>query len=180
MANPNPLTKQEQDQIRSMCDEGVSRNEIARRLGRPRSTVTDFTSREGIKFSGKIPAAMAEAAAINVKERQVAARERRLRIIELEDEQQLSVLEGNALWTARVRTQGGGERWDEVPFIPADDAQKLASAAAANSSAFKNLAPLETDNNVNVSVSVVDALMENFKSQAGQTATEAVEDESGD
>lgn len=174
------LTEKEKAQIRELCAQGISRNEIARRLDRPRSTITGFTSKEGIKFSGAIPAAMAEAAAINVKERQVAARERRLRIIELEDEHQLAVLEGNELWTARRRTQGGAERWDEVPFIPADDSQKLASAAAANTAAFKNLAPLETDNSVNLSISVVDSLMENFRKQTGQTVPEATEDESGD
>ncbi|GAA1051392.1 MULTISPECIES: helix-turn-helix domain-containing protein [Bacillati] len=159
MANPNPLTKQEQAQIRSMCDEGVSRNEIARRLDRSRSTITSFCSRHGIKFDGTIPEAMAKAAAINVKERQVAARERRLEIMELEDERQLRVLKGQSIWTTRVKTSGGGERWDEVTFIPADDAQRNATAAAAHTSAFKNLAPLEVEVGLQEASSMLDKVI---------------------
>jgi hypothetical protein len=80
--------------------------------------------------------------------------------LDLEDARQLDVLEGKATWTTRVKTSGGGEKFETVDFIPPDDARNNSSTAASHSSAFRNLAPLETEAVNERAKSVLDKLIE--------------------
>jgi hypothetical protein len=128
--------------------------------GRSAGAVSKTVAAAGLKFEGERPAALVEAAAINVKERQVAARDRKLLIDELMDARVIAVLTGQAKWETRVKTQGGGEHFQQVDFIPPDDARNHASSAAALASAFKGYAPLETEAATEAGKSVLDKLIE--------------------
>jgi hypothetical protein len=99
---------------------------------------------------------MVEARAINVKERQVAARDRKLLIDELMDARVLKVLTGDGTWQTRVKTSGGGERFETVDFIPPDDARNVTASGESLSRAMKNLAPLETEAGLVQATSMLD------------------------
>lgn len=161
MVNPqNRIPDHVRTQVEDLARQGVSRNKIAEQLGISASSVYHIATKAGIRFNGAIPAAMVEARAINVKERQVAARDRKLLIDELMDARVLAALQGNGQWVTRVKTSGGGERFEEVDFIPPDDARNIASTAAALASAFRGLAPLETEAATDAGKSVLDKLIE--------------------
>jgi hypothetical protein len=147
-------------QILDLARKGVSRNQIAKATGVGAGTISKIVWEAGIRFNGTLPAAMVEARAINVKERQVAARDRKLLIDELMDARVLKVLKGDGTWQTRVKTQGGGERFETVDFIPPDDARNVASSAAALASAFRGYAPLETEAATEAGKSVLDKLIE--------------------
>ena len=155
-----PLTQAEKDTIIRLHGEGKSQRQIKEATGRSAGSVSSVVAAAGLKFEGERPRALVEAAAIIVKERQVAARDRKLLIDELMDARALAVLTGQGKWVTRVKTQGGGERFEEVDFIPSDDARNLASSAAALSSAFKGYAPLETEAATEAGKSVLDKLIE--------------------
>ena len=136
-----------------------------------------FCQREGLVFEGTLPAAMIEARAISIKDRQVAARERKLLLDELYDSRVLANLRDGTPWVTRQKTQGGGEDFVEVQVIPSDDYRNSTSAAASNASAFRSYAPLETGVDTAAAESVVDTLIGGFKTlyQAGKTGTSEVE-----
>lgn len=154
------LTQAEKDTIIRLHGEGKSQRQIIKATGRSAGAVSQTVADAGLKFEGARPAALVEAHAINVKERQVAARDRKLLIDELMDARVIAVLTGQARWETRIKTQGGGERFEEVNFIPPDDARNHASAAAALASAFKGYAPLETEAATEAGKSVLDKLIE--------------------
>ena len=180
MVNPqNRIPDHVRTQVEDLARQGVSRNKIAEQLGISASSVYHIATKAGIRFNGAIPAAMVEARAINVKERQVAARERHYSILEHEQAQVLDVYEKRAKWTTRVKTSGGGERFEEVGFIPVEDKRNAASAFASHLSTIKNLAPLDTENTTAAADSVVDSLLAGFQSIANAaTKTGPVGDES--
>lgn len=179
MSKPRPLTEAEKKKIRTLHATGMSRNKIAKQLGRPFSTVSNFCVREGLTFDGTLPAAMIEARAISVKDRQVAARERKLLLDELYDARVLANLRDGTPWVTRQKTQGGGEQFVEVPIIPSDDYRNSTSAAASNASAFRSYAPLETGMDTAAAESVVDSLLTGFRT-VYNAVKKPVEDESGD
>lgn len=158
----------------------MSQNKISKQVGRAFSTVQGFCAREGLVFDGTLPAAMVEARALSVKERQVAARERKLRIDELHDAKVLDVMEGRTTWLTRQKTQGGGEKFTELDSIPEDDFRNATSAAASNASAFRSYAPLETGLEITAAESVVDSLLDGFKTLYKAATKEPAGDESGD
>lgn len=157
-----PLTPAEKKRILALAKQGMSRNKIAKTVGRSNATVSRLCASAGLSSAVTLPVAFVEARALSILERQVAARERRLRIMELEDQRQLDVLEGRTMWTTRVKTQGGGEQFEKVDFIPPDDSRNNSSAAASHTSAFKNLAPLEVAVGLTEAKSMLDKVIENL------------------
>lgn len=156
------MSAKDKAQILRLARQGMSRAKIAAQVGWALTTVAKLCRDEGLPSNVTLPVEFVEARALSIKERQVAARERRLRIMELEELQELAVLEGHAKWTTRVKTQGGGERFETVDFIPPDDKRNNASAAASHTSAFKNLAPLEVEVGIQEAKSMLDKLVENL------------------
>lgn len=160
MTKQTPTSAAEKARILELARQGRSRASIAKEVGRGLSTVAKICRDNNMEPAVVLSAPFVEARALSIKERQVAARERRLRIMELEDARQLDVLEGRAQWTTRVKTRGGGERFETVDFIPPDDSRNNSSTAASHSSAFRNLAPLETEQATERAKSVLDKLIE--------------------
>lgn len=156
------MSAKDKAQILDLARTGLSRAKIAKQVGWSLNTVATLCRKEGLPSNVTLPVAFVEARALSIKERQVAARERRLRIMELEDAAQLDVLEGRKQWHTRVKTQGGGERFETVDFIPPDDSRNNASAAASHTSAFKNLAPLEVEVGIQEAKSMLDKVIENL------------------
>jgi hypothetical protein len=165
-----PFTLEDQKQLRTLHQAGTSRNQIAKQLNRRPSVISEWAKKMGLEFDGTLPANMISARAVNVKQRQVEARERKLLIDELMDARVLKVLNGDGVWVTRVKTQGGGERFEETDFIPSDDYRNHTSSSASLASAFKSYAPLETNDNVAAAESVVDNLIQGFQAIA-KTAT---------
>ncbi len=159
-----PLTVAEKARIIELARSGMSRNAIAREVGRAASSVSNVCLAAGIPSDAVLPAAFVQARALSVKERQVAARERKLLIDELHDARVLATLRDGKPWTTRQKTTGGGERFVEVSFIPADDFHNIASASASIASAFRSYAPLETGGDIAAAESVVDAFMDGIRS----------------
>lgn len=163
MPKPRPLTEADKKKIRAWNAEGVSRNEIGRRLGRAQSTVSMFCKREGLVFEGTLPAAMLKARALSVTERQVLARERRLTISELHDAKIIDAMQGRQKWVTRQKTQGGGEQFTELDWIPEDDFRNATSAEASNASAFRSYAPLEIETGIQEAKSMLDKVIESLE-----------------
>ena len=162
MPKQNPLTAAEKARILDLARQGRTRSSIAKEVGRALTTVARICRENDMTPAVVLSAPFVEARALSIKERQVAARERRLRIMELEDARQLDVLEGRATWRTRVKTQGGGEYFETVDFIPPDDARNNSSTAASHSSAFRNLAPLEVEVGIQEAKSMLDKVIESL------------------
>lgn len=154
------LTQAEKDTIIRLHGEGKSQRQIIKATGRSAGAVSQTVADAGLKFEGARPAALVEAHAINVKERQVAARDTKLEAERLVTAKFLEAMTGTGTWMTRVRTQGGGEQFEEVNFVPVDDIRQYASALAALASAFKGFAPLETEAATEAGKSVLDKLIE--------------------
>lgn len=166
--------------ILELANAGWSRSRIAKEVGFSLTTVAKHCRDEGLISLETLPVAFVEARALSVKERQVAARERKLAIDELYDATVLATLRDGKPWKTRQKTKGGAERFTELDMIPADDYRNAASAGASMASAFRSYAPLETGADVVAAESVVDSLMDGFKTLYRQaTKTEPVGDESG-
>jgi hypothetical protein len=159
---PNKLTPAEKARILNLARQGRTRASIAKEVGRAVTTVAKVCRDADMEPAVVLSAPFVEARALSIKERQVAARERRLRIMELEDARQLDVLEGRAMWKTRVKTQGGGEYFETVDFIPPDDSRNNSSTAASHSSAFRNLAPLEVEVGIQEAKSMLDKVIESL------------------
>jgi hypothetical protein len=155
-----PFTPEDQKQLRTLHAAGTSRNQIAKQLNRRPSVISEWAKKMGLEFDGVLPANMISARAVNVKQRQVEARERKLLIDELMDARVLKVLNGDGVWVTRVKTQGGGERFEEINFVPSDDYRNHTSSSASLASAFKSYAPLETEATTEAGKSVLDRLIE--------------------
>ena len=156
----SPLTQAEKDTIIRLHGEGKSQRQIKEATGRSAGSVSSVVAAAGLKFEGERPRALVEAAAINVKERQVRARDTKLDAEQLFTAKFLEAVTGQGKWMTRVKTQGGGERFEEVDFVPVDDFRQYAAALAAIASAFKGFAPLETEAATEAGKSVLDKLIE--------------------
>lgn len=162
MTKQRTMTDADKAEILRLARQGKSRSAIAKQVGWALTTVARLCRENDVEPAVTLAAPFVEARALSIKERQVAARERRLRIMELEDARQLDVLEGKAQWTTRVKTSGGGEKFETVNFIPPDDARNNSSTAASHSSAFRNLAPLEVEVGIQEAKSMLDKVIENL------------------
>jgi hypothetical protein len=173
------MTDADKNRVYELAEQGMSRGQIAKETGWALTTVARICREHGMSSEVQLPRAFVEARALSIKDRQIQARERKLAIDELMDAKVLATLNGNGTWTTRVRTQGGGERWDAVDFIPIDDFRNATSSGAALASSFKSYAPLETGVDVTVAESVVDSLMDGFKTLY-KNATQKDKVEGGD
>lgn len=64
-----PLTDEEKDRIRELHAQGMSRNAIARDIGRALATITNFCQREGLSFDRTNQEAAARARVVDAKTR---------------------------------------------------------------------------------------------------------------
>lgn len=152
-----PLTAAEQQAIRDLHAEGLSRNQISKRLGRSAGAVSGFCQREGLRFPPPATTAMVEAAVVSVKERTLAAHERQLRIIEHQQAKLLGHYEDAAPWRTKMRGAQGAERVKSLDFIPPEDERNATSAIANSAMTLSKLSPPD-DAGREAAVSVVEAL----------------------
>jgi transposase len=157
MAQPKPLTESEKQQIRDLHAEGLSRNEIAKRVGRAAGTVTAFCQREGLVFPQPERVAQVEAAAVSVKARSLAAHERQLRIIEHQQGKLLAHYEDGESWRTKMRGEMGSEHTVSLDYIPPEDERNMTSAISNSAMTLSKLAPTD-DAGREAAVSVVEAL----------------------
>jgi transcriptional regulator with XRE-family HTH domain len=156
MPQPKPLSPEEKQQIRDLHAEGLSRNEIARRVGRSNGSVTNYCKNEGLTFPPGTASVMAESAALTVKQRTLAAHARQLEILELLQTQFIAGMRGTA-WKTKLKGAGGSEKVTTLDFVPSTDKRDEQSAIASAASSLKNLAPTD-DTGRDAAISVVEAL----------------------
>jgi transposase len=157
MAQPKPLTESEKQQIRDLHAEGLSRNEIAKRVGRAAGTVTAFCQREGLTFPQVERAAQVEAAALSAKQRTLAAHERQLRIVEHQQAKLLRHYDDGEEWRTKLKGKAGAERVASLDFIPPEDERNTTGAISNSVMALSKLAPTD-DAGREAAVSIVEAL----------------------
>lgn len=178
MTKQTPISAAEKARILELARQGRTRASIAKEVGRGLSTVAKICRDNNMEPAVTLSAPFVEARALSIKERQVAARERKFLIDELADAKVLATLQGTAQWQTRVKTSGGGEQFETVDFIPPDDFRNATSSGAALASSIKNLAPLNTGGDTAAADSVIDKLMAGFVNAAQKaTKTEPVGDE---
>lgn len=137
--NP-PLSNAEKARIRDLHDQGQSRNQIAEALGRSGSTISNFCDREGLIFPHPQKEQAVTARELSVRERVVAAYERQLKILELQQSKILAAYETGE-WKAKLKATGGAESQATLDFIPADDERNITGAVQSTATALKNLTP---------------------------------------
>lgn len=179
MTKQRTMSDADKARILELAEQGMSRAKIAKEVGFALTTVARYCRENGLTSEVTLPVAFVEARALSIKERQVAARERKFLIDELADAKVLATLQGEGKWTTRLKMKGGAERFTEVDFIPPDDFRNATSSGAALASSIKSLAPLETGTDVAAAESVVDSLMDGFKALY-RNATKKDTEEGGD
>lgn len=156
MAQPAPLSDAEKQSIRDLHAEGLSRNVIARRVGRSTGAVSAFCQREGLTFPSLERVAQVEAAALSMKERGIAAHEREMLILEFFQEQLIAGFRSKR-WRTLLKGAGGSEHEAELGFVPPADWRNAQNAITSASLALKNLAPVD-DAGRTAAVSVIESL----------------------
>lgn len=156
MPAPKPLTRAEKQRIRDLHAEGLSRNAIAKDLGRSAGAVSAFCQNEGLTFPSSVKAQFVEAAALSVKERAAKAHERQLEILELLQTQFIAGMRGTE-WRTKLKGAGGSEYTTTLDFVPSTDKRDEQSAIASATSSLKNLAPTD-ETGRDAAISVVEAL----------------------
>ncbi|GAA2327471.1 helix-turn-helix domain-containing protein [Dactylosporangium salmoneum] len=132
----NAVTPQDYDRVRELHGQGLSRNEIARQLGRSGRTISRIAAELGLSFER----AGATAAATEAKKADGAARRAQLQLDALEASQKLL---GQMFAPATVYNFGGKENtYEEMrhPEPPFRDKQSIAAAIAALTSTALRLA----------------------------------------
>lgn len=125
MAGP-PITEQEMDRIAALHADGLSRNAIARELGRSQAAVSRACDRMGLRFDRHLTVEATAAKVADAAARRAALQEQTLAGAER--------LMGQMFAQTRVYSFGGkeneyNERWhDEPPFR---DKRDIATAVAA-------------------------------------------------
>lgn len=160
MTKQRTMTDADKAEILRLARQGKSRSAIAKQVGWALTTVARLCRDNDVEPAVTLAAPFVKARALSVKERQVAARERKLELDELYDARVMANLRDGVPWVTRKKTQGGGEEFVEVPFIPGDDYRNATSAAASNASAFRSYAPLETEQATERAKSILDKLIE--------------------
>jgi hypothetical protein len=143
MAPTGKLTPDEKQHILDLHDQGLSRNDIAKTVGRSRGAVSGVVADAGRVFPQVQAEATVKARLLSVNERTAAAHERALAILESLQENVLGAMTGQQAWHAKVRGAQGAERFEKLPFIPSDELKNVVTAITSATSALKNLAPTE-------------------------------------
>lgn len=142
MPAPKPLTRAEKQRIRDLHAEGLSRNAIAKDLGRSAGAVSAFCQNEGLTFPSSVKAQFVEAAEMSVRERAAAAHAKQLTVVHilLDD-----FIDGsrNREWKTKLKGAGGSEHEATLDFIPSTDKRDEMSAIKSATAALKDLAPTE-------------------------------------
>lgn len=110
MTDRRPVTDEDRDQVRELHAEGLSRNEIARRIGRSGKTVSNIAKAAGLTFErGPEVAAATEARKVDAKARRAA-----LALALLDDAERLR----QQLWEGcQVHNFGGKDNTFETAWI---------------------------------------------------------------
>jgi ParB-like chromosome segregation protein Spo0J len=157
MAQPKPLSDAEKQSIRDLHAEGLSRNAIAKRVGRSPAAVTALCKREGLAFPAETNTALVAARAVSAKERTLAAHERQLRIVEHQQAKLLRHYDDHEQWKTKIKGKAGAERLIDLDFIPPEDERNTTGAISNSIMALSKLAPTE-DAGREAAVSIVEAL----------------------
>ena len=139
-----PLSAEDKAKIEQMYQEGASCSAIARAVGRHSSTVSNHCAKQGWKFPSPKREALVKAEQLSIKERTLAAHQRQLRILELEQARVLDHLEGRKPWPTKIRGDRGAEYIVPQEEILSEDWRNVNTALANSSQTLKHLAPLET------------------------------------
>lgn len=156
MAPSKPLSKAERARIVKLHGQGLSRNAIAKEVGRSLGSVTAVVKAAGLTFPQVQHPATVAARELSVRERTIAAHERHLRILELQQGKLLGGYETHT-WRTKLKGAGGAEHVEDLDFIPSDDEKNLTTAMTSATAALKNLTPVG-DAEKDAALSVVEQL----------------------
>jgi hypothetical protein len=155
----SPLTEAEQAYIREAYTRRESHRDIAAHLGRPKSTVGQWMTRNGLRYDSTNQKAAIEANVLTAQERISTLRLDVIGIAEHEAAAILAVYRGDTGWKTVLKTQGGGEAVQSLDFIPPMDKRSNANSLASHAGTIQRLAPKETENN-EAAKSMIDAVIE--------------------
>jgi transcriptional regulator with XRE-family HTH domain len=166
-----PLTDAEKQQIRKLHADGLSRNAIAKALGRSAGAISNFCAAQGLTFPQVERIAQVASAAVTIAERSIAAHERQLRIVEHQQAKLLGHYDEHKPWATKMRGTEGSEYTDQLDFIPSEDERNITSAIANSVSSLAKLAPVDKGHTA-VAESVLDRLEQGFAEYAAQAPEE--------
>jgi transposase-like protein len=138
-ASRAPLTEQDRARILELHAQGMSRNDIAREVGRAAASVTKVVHEAGGTFDRAATKAATAAKQADATERKAAARLAELEILELMQKQVLDVFHGRKKHKTKIRAGMGAEEVVELDFIPAGELQQLGNARSSTTTIITRL-----------------------------------------
>lgn len=152
------ITDEERDHIRALHAQGLSRNRIAREVGRSMTAVTTVCETLGLSFDRTRTKNATAAAALDIAER----RERlRARLIGRAEYLMDAVEAGR--WRTLTKTTGGAEQEAELPFVPVRDERDAAWSIGTYLANEERLAKAGGDAKTDTAKSVIEALFDGLR-----------------
>lgn len=150
MAERRPVTQRDRDQVLALHAEGLSRNEIARRIGRSGRTVSRIADELGLSFErGETVRAATEARKVDAKAKRAA-----LAVALLDDAEKMR----QALWEAcTVYNFGGKDNTFEQALINEPSFRDKREIMQAVSLAAERAMRLDEYDKIDESLSGIDA-----------------------
>lgn len=156
----NPVTEEEREKIRAMHSAGVSRNEIARRLGRSHRTITIHANAMGLRFDRSATAVATEVMSMDAKALRVRniqrLHQRIAKVLDRLDEAE----DGGYKFTATTINGIETQRLDHVPGI---EEKAMAGALTQYFNQVVKLEALDGDPSLDAARSMLGALAEGIQ-----------------
>ena len=147
-----PLTEDEADRVRKLHAQGLSRNQIAKEIGRSWSSVTKLAKHLGLTFDRAAPKAAIEAAMVDAKLRRRGIIARLYGVAETT----LDRLERTGHDLTEV-SMGEAIRFS-VYELPSADVYRLVGAVSSATSSAVKLEQVDSDSGATEATSMLDAL----------------------
>lgn len=133
-----PITEKDRDQVRALHAEGMSRNDIARKLERSPATVSKLANAMGLSFDR----APEVAAATTARKADLAARRAAMAetLQDVAEREIAKMVQPHLYWEWGGKDHKYDERWQPEP-TPADRRTMMATASAALDRSLKLVPP---------------------------------------
>ena len=156
---PSALTDADKAYIREAYKRQESHRDIAAHLGKPKSTVGQWMTRNGMRYDSTNQQAAIEKNVLTAQERISALRLEVIGIAEHDASEIREVQQGRKAWRTVLRGMAGAEETRTLDFIPPNDKRANASSLASHAGTIARLAPKEDGNQTAEVDSVLDKLI---------------------
>lgn len=158
-----PLTDADKAYIRQAYERQESHRDIAAHLGKPRSTIGQWMTRNGLRYDSTNQAAAITKNVLTAQERISALRLDVIGIAEHEAAEIRQAQTGTKPWKTVLKETGGAERVHSLDFIPPQDKRANANSLGSHAATIQRLAPTDKATDTTSADSVVDRLLEGFQ-----------------